>query len=257
MKVIRFFYDNLLDAATCTSSSASASYPLTNLMHDWFSKYTRTTDVSSEWWKWNLGSAKSVSGIIFKGHNFRVGSTVTLQVSSTDADTWDVLNEVIPITATMLAEELVYKFFDTPQTCWRIKLSVVDVGNPDGYLKLGRPWAGTYFEPSKNFDDAYTRGLEDLSTVNWSADGYHFATKVSPKLAALQYVFSDLTSADRLALLAVFEEVGYTDAYFLLQDADDAVNTLFYGVNLDKVWDFPHVFMDAYFNFGFSFKESR
>jgi hypothetical protein len=259
MQRIRFFSNNILDAGTCTSSSVDSSRPLTNLLHDWYTKYNRTTGVSSEWWKWDLGATPpSFDGIMFKGHNFRVGSTVRIQADADDSS-WGspTVNELITITTAMLEKELIFKFWSSPQTYQWIRLYVEDVGNPAGYLQLGRPWAGEYFEPAVNFENAYIRGLEDFSFVEWSETGYHFASKVSAKSAILSYRFSHLSNSDRLSLLSLFQAVGWTNAYFILQDADDAVNTLFYGVNLDKIWNFEHVFMDQDFNFGFSFKESR
>lgn len=258
MKKIRLFSENLLDDITpSVKNPAAVNYPLSNLFHDWFTKYTRTTGVDDEWWKWNLGASTPITGIMFKGHNFRVGATVTIQVSSADNDTWNVYNSAFAITAAALEKELVYVFWETPQNAWRIRLSVQDAGNPLAYLKLGKPWAGVHFEPSVNFNNAYARALEDSSSLIRTVDGYHFATKVSPKLVSLNYRFENITNVDRLALLDVFDKVGWTDTYFILQDADDAINNLYYGLNLDNVWTFPHNLMDNDFNFSFSFKESR
>jgi len=258
MEKIKFFYENLLKAVTPTvKNPADLSYPLSNLLHDWFTKYTRTTGVDDEWWKWNLGSAKPITGIIFKGHNFRVGATVTIQVSSTDADTWNICNEAFVIDADTLAKELVYKFWSSPQNAWRIKLSVQDAGYPATYLKLGKPWAGISFEPSMNFTNAYMNKINDLSTIQMSADGYHFGTKVLPRLKSFEYVFENLTNADRLAFIEMFEEVGVTDTFFVLQDEDALPEGLFYARNMNATWEFPHVFMDDNFSFTIPVMESK
>lgn len=257
MKKIRFFHTNLLGSITATSSSAAAAYPLTRLSHDWFTKYTRTTGVASEWWKWDMGAAKSFTGIIFKGHNFRAGSVVKIQANAADAWGSPSIDETITITADMVARELVYKFWEVAESYQWIRLYVEDVGNPAGYLKLGKPWAGIHFEPSANFNNPYIPSTNDLSVVSLSSDGYHFGTEVTPRLQSFEYEFEGLTNVDRLAFLAMYDVVGITKTFFILQDADDAVNKLFYVRNTTATWSFPHRLLDNDFSFKMPVMESR
>ena len=268
MKTIRFFHNNLFDAATCSSKSTPVSgYPLSNLLHDWYTKATRSSEDDDTWWMWNLGSAQHVDGIMFKGHNFRVGATVKIQANfDNDNTNWGYPNDepdwedVITVTADLLTKELIYNATVPASHCWWIRLSVLDdagYGNPDGYLKLGKPWAGAYFEPSTNFTNAYMPKINDLSTVEMSADGYHFGTKVTPKLKSFEYKFENLTNADRLSFITMFEEVGITKTFFLLQDADSTLENLFYVRNMNATWEFTHIFMDNNFEFAMSVMESR
>jgi hypothetical protein len=216
---------------------------------------------------WNLGSAQHVDGIMFKGHNFRVGATVKIQANFTDDNTnWGYPDDepdwedTIIITADLLAKELIYNVTVPASHCWWIRLSVLDDaggGNPDGYLKLGKPWAGTYFEPSVNFTNDYLAKINDLSRVETSAEGYHFGTKVSPKLRGFEYAFENLTNVDKLAFIEIFEEVGITQTFFVLQDADALPEGLFYVRNMNATWEFPHVFMDNNFSFNLSVMESK
>jgi hypothetical protein len=138
---MRILWNNEFDKYTITANSEASGYPASNLQDISRKKVTRTTGVSSEWWKIGNGTDKiKISSIAIAEHNFTSGATVKLQGNDTDVWTSPAKEEVIAYDA-----DIMVKFFTSGEYYyWR--LLVQDPSNPDGYIEIGRISAGEYLQ---------------------------------------------------------------------------------------------------------------
>ena len=76
-------FQSQLTAATLSSSSESAVYPLDNLKDATLSKTFRTTGVASEWVEVDIGATADITLIGFLNHNFTSAATLTIKGGAT------------------------------------------------------------------------------------------------------------------------------------------------------------------------------
>jgi hypothetical protein len=254
MKNIRFLYDNWVDSATLTASSANANFPVANIKHPWYTRHWRTTGVSAESCIFDLTSAKAVQAFVWKYHNLGANAVVHVQGNATNS--WGA--PYVDVTVPIIAGQLVY-FWDTPQTYQYWRVTFGDAGNSDGYLRCGRPYFGPYFSPTVNFANDYTKRIVDPSDIVESYGGQESAN-LKTRYKEFGYSWSannPISKADSDTLTDIFYTyVGKSVSYFLCQDADLKDTTTYYVRNTSD-WDIPHIFMETYFGFHIDVKEAR
>jgi hypothetical protein len=268
MKTIKFMYNNFLDVATVTSLSTNADYPLTNLVHPWWSRANRTTDHDHQWWKWDLGATNGAIGIsafLAKYHNFYTDGSSAIGLYGHASDLGDTPGDWIA-NAT-LKVPLVYNtdynadkwlayYWTTPQVFKWWLLSVDDPSNTDGYLYLGRPFGGLWWSPTYNFNNAYSIKYVDPSRKRYSFGGQLSVTKVQT-YRGMKYQFELVNAADMATFRSIFEDyVGQNTPYFICQDSDNKLTTTMYVENVTD-WEIPHIFSDAFYSLGIELKESQ
>jgi len=114
------------------------------------------------------------------GHNISAGASV--KVEANDWDEWNYTDgsgsSIIQQTLTWDEDTIMY-FFPSIYKREYIKLTVNDPNNDDGYLAIGRIWAGKYLtiDPSSTLDFRVVKKRSDRSIYNrnrqkWSDQGY-------------------------------------------------------------------------------------
>jgi len=245
---IRFLWDNLADVAVLSVSSEVADYPAVNLKNRLYKVHHRTTGVTSEWWKWNLGSAKDIYAFLFWYHNFQSGATIKIQANSTDA--WDA--PAFEETLTWSSFKLV-KYFSSVKTYQWWRLLVADVGNPDGYLRGGRPFLGGFFEPSRNFHKDWKKSIVDLSEIEYSSGGQAFANE-KDIYYRFDFSFPSILTPDDTSFDEIGKSIGRKKALFITIDPADPVNTTYYVHSLAD-WEVVHVFGKKVYKLDLSLRE--
>ena len=215
---IRFLWQNYHPDATVTASSASADWPISFLQNRWPTLVHRTTGVSAEWWKWDLGMAQTIKYFVFWNHNFTSGATLTLQANSEDS--WGA--PPYSASVTWRAEKLIH-YPDQNYKWWR--LVVANAGNPDGYLKGGYTYLGSYFEPTYNYQNK-RKELIDPSIVSLSSEG-QVAIADRTKYKALVYDFAAVTDSDKSTLEAIWGTLGLGEPWFLIESSSAPENVLY------------------------------
>lgn len=255
MKIMRFFnLTNLLDAATLTASSSSTSFPLANLQQIWKTKHHRTTNHESEWIKADLGADKSITAWAVAYHNLTAAAHVHLQMTlDSVGDDWTPgtlsVDEILPI----YSGYLVF-VWATPVTARWVRWTIEDPTNPDGIIKTGRPYVGTWWAPSRNFNNAYVKTPKSVSEQFESIGGQTSVVKRTLR-TELSYVFEDISEADRVLFDAHYAAVEQAYPYFLLQDADQLATRFYYVKNISD-WAQGHVAMDSFFNININVREA-
>jgi hypothetical protein len=206
---------------------------------------------------WDLGAANVPTNVFtLKYHNFSAAATITLMGNTANSWTSPAFSQII----TWVSGKLSY-FFGTsavpvPQTYRYWRLRVQDAANPDTLIKIGRIFHGTFWSPSVNFTNAYTRKFTDTSQKQYSTGGQMSAVR-RPVLKEMKFVWdtgAPFSFSDRTAFSSIFEDyVGIHIPYFLCQDADD-LSTMYYVENLDP-WEFVHIYMENYFGMTVSVRE--
>ena len=212
---ILFCYQNLLASAVISASSEVASLPDDNIVHFWKSKVWRATGCASEWVKFNLGAAKAFKAIMLTGHNLTSGATVHFQANATDV--WTA--PPVDVTATWHAGYLLYVWAASQTYQW-IRITIVDPGNPDGYVEAGLAWADPAVAPERNYS-TYEKQPVDPTVITEADSGPEsFEDKEPYNLLSFEFknVLTDEIEALRKA-------VGLKNYFFIIPDYDNALET--------------------------------
>ena len=238
MAIIKFLYNNLWDASgtVLTSSSEAAGFPDTRTQHRWKTRCWRSDTDTAEWIKVDLGlGTQDIKALVIKNHNFTSAATLYLQGNATDA--WGAPTVDVDLTGLITADTIVY-FWTSSQNLrwWRIYID--DGANTDTYVKIGRVFLGSYFEPASNFANN-TIGLMDPSGIKHSTGGQYSANEKT-HFKTISWGFRGLTEADKDSFITVYDAVGMSGNYFICEDsADAAPYTVTYYVRNTSKWEFP------------------
>jgi len=235
---ITFLYNNLFDSATVTASSNHRKFPPSRMQHRWGTYHWRswgdpTTDpkpdpVASEWVKADLGLPKDIRAVLVWYHNFYRGATVGVQGNAADA--WDppTLDENITLYD---AHYPIVKLWDAVQNYkwWRIPIdgdwsNITTEGDFNeavsyfDYARIGRVFIGDYFRPASNFNRAYVIGEEDSSQTFPTLE-QQLVSNVAPRYETLVYEFEDISESDFNSFVTMYETVGITTPFWIVQNA--------------------------------------
>lgn len=251
MGKIRFLWDNLVDGATVTANSSATGFPVTNLQHPWYLKTHRTMGVAAEWWKFDLGATPDpVQYFVWYYHNIEDDTDTVLQIQASNdiAETWvdPALHEAV----TWHSGQLIH-FFSTPKTYRYWRFYVEDPGNVAGYLRCGRPYLGSYLQPTYNFFTKTLR-LLDPSELVYSSNR-QMSANTKDVYRGWDLKFDTVIETDRAFFEDMFVAVGLNFPYFVILDSADNDDTLYYVHNTEP-WDFvPYV--HGNYEFSMSFEE--
>lgn len=139
-------FDNWLEAATITSSTEDALYPLANLTDRRPSKAFRFTVVSASWIHIDLLSALNPELVSIVNHNFTVDATVLVKHSDNDSN-WTTLHT---FTALELAKPILTNFISgSAHRYWKIEAT--DATNPE-MMEIGEIFLGSIDTLSRNYN---------------------------------------------------------------------------------------------------------
>lgn len=201
MQNIILSYPNRADAATITGGSWSGALPVTNLANREVWKVARSTNALLASTKFNvdIGAAKSLRCFALANHNMSASATwrVTLGSTTGGDDIYDsgwisiwrmAFNDIVEwesITwwtgvagdeylrspyAAMHAAPDIY-------TARYLTIEVNDAANVDGYVQIGRLFAGGALQPTYNPVYGLQDGMTDLSTTDAAESGARWSTE--------------------------------------------------------------------------------
>lgn len=190
---VRFLEPNLTDSATLAASSEVATLPVANLAHPLRRKVWRTENADSvHTVTADFGAAESVSALALTSHNLTREAKIRLEGHASNSwgapafttgwiDAWESLfgygqggygeHGYGGYLLDGEAEGYIHTFvhFIAPAQHFRWwRLTIDDIGNPDGYIEAGRLFLGSYFEPERGFGYDYQVYQADPSVVGYS-----------------------------------------------------------------------------------------
>ena len=230
-KNITFLYNNLFDVATVTTSSNHRKFPPSRLKHRWGTYHWRSWGdpagdpkpdaLASQWIKADLGSPKDVKAVLVWYHNFYNGATVNIQ-GDAGLDENIVLYSVnYPIV----------KLWDMTKTfqVWNLAIdgdwtNILTEGDFNeavsyfDYARVGRVFIGDYFRPASNFNRSYVLGEEDDSQTFPTLE-QQIVSNVVPRHKTIVYDFEDISESDYNEFVTMWEMVGTTTPFWIVQNA--------------------------------------
>lgn len=194
-------YPNRASAATITGGSWSGALPVTNLANREMWKVARSTNALLASTKFNadLGTGKTLRCFALANHNLSASATwrITLGTTSGGSNVYDsgwmsvwrmAFNDIVEwesITwwtgvagdeylrspyAAMHAAPDIY-------TARYLTVEINDTANADGYVQIGRLFAGSALQPTYNASYGLQDGIKDLSTVDAAESGAFWGTE--------------------------------------------------------------------------------
>lgn len=248
-------YGNYIDTATLTNGSFFASLPLNNLRNHQLARIARTssTALSATIIDIDIGIGQIVQVFSALNHNFTLQATYRLRgsndptFSTTVYDSGASFTPVWPAVFSTSSLEWESDNFWTGQyqasqivgypwhlniligmplylRYWRFEIN--DIGNPAGYVQLGRIFIGNAWSPSNGVPFGFSLGWEDPTTVQTSLSSSEYFDPKPPCRVArptTQFMptdeaFSNAFEIQRVS--GIWKEIIY------VHDVDDTVQAV-------------------------------
>lgn len=243
-------WGNLTDGATLTGGSWLSTLPLNNLKNRQVQRVARSTNdaTSSTQFIADTGGTKQIQVLALIVHNMSVSARIRItgDYSGTFAsptyvgdwqDVWSV--GIIPQDqleweedhfwlGTMTAEARAgynspwLHVLPTAQSLRYWKIEIDDVGNPDGYVHLGRLFMAPSFTPAVNPEYGAEIGYEDPTEVVTSLSGAEYFD-VRGRFRTHRFTFGVMSSAEAHNKMLELQRLqGVSGEVLMVPDKDDA-----------------------------------
>jgi hypothetical protein len=222
-----FLYNNLVDAANLTASSAAPGYPVSNLKNQLRTKCYKTAGAPAGTANvvFDFGSVKAVTCIALTGYDW-AAAPGTLQVEFNNTDSWGSPAETKALTwaasptvngnkATIISvfASISYRY---------ARLNVV---NAPGDWQLGRIFIGEYFQPENNYLYGWSPELVDPSLLSQSVGGQTYADEIE-KYRKVNFGLSFVSQAQWKLFQKMVNAMGISRDLFVAFDYDNEPNEM-------------------------------
>lgn len=196
--------------------------------------YTSDTMVihTSEIYDFDLGAAYEYDSVALLNHNLSASATIKVYGADDDAFTSNVVTDTLTHNTNNL-----YEFIAAARTKRYVRLEVIDVANPAGYVQVGVFVVGKYLETNRCFGQ-YDDGPLDETEIEYSPSNNAFVTQERPALNNWVLPFTGLDDTSVAGVKLLLTECGVRLGFWLCTDAT-AANTSSYWVKLKEV-SLPH-----------------
>ncbi|PKN20879.1 MAG: hypothetical protein CVU71_03620 [Deltaproteobacteria bacterium HGW-Deltaproteobacteria-6] len=251
-----FLYNNLLDSATLTASSAATGFPANNLKNPHRTKTWKTAGATAGTAQLVIdhGTAKAVNAIALTGYDW-AAAPGTLQVEFNATDSWgspSVTETLTWVSGTTPGgnKGTIIKKLAADRTYRYNRLSVV---NAPGDWNLGRLFVGQYFEPARTYGWGYQESVIDPSLIAQTIGGQDHADEIEKyRIFSCSGVIA--TQAQWVLYQAMLNSVGlHKEIFAALDYTNDPIERTIYG----KFSKLPAVTRPFNFNYDFEFTEAR
>ena len=229
-KKMMFYWQNYFDSAVVTASSEAADFPVEFLQNRWKTINWRSgpTGSAGEWIQAVLTVPRAIQGFILENMNLSVGATVTLTGDGNNIFT-------IAVTAAMAAAKRIEVTLaaETPLYQTWI-LSMLDAGNPDGYLSGSRIYLGPIFEPEGQCRGDSNHWPESDSTTNYS-DGGQASVTVRPPYEVYDVPIFIIGQTDADGYAAINTKCGKELPLWICFDTTDEIASTIYAQLLEYI----------------------
>lgn len=222
MSNARLLWNNLVDTGTLTVNSEDSDFPKENIRHPFRTKVARTAGITSEWFKWDLATAQSVTCVALVNHNFDGSGTYKIQGNATDS--WG--SPSVDETITFNSGTMIKFFTGGSYRWWRLLMT-----NSSGtYIEVGRPFIGSYYEFTRNFEISWNDVDVDPSRSSLTIGGQEHSN-IQDMYRRINLSFRLIADTEKHNnLINIFRTIGKHKNIFLSLDPDDNPNILsFYG----------------------------
>lgn len=194
-----FLSSRWLDGATVTASSVEGLLSADHVQTIRPDQVWRATGCAAEWLAWDFGEAITVEGAILLAHNLSNSATLRYRLAATEADVtaapavdsgvvsaWPASGKPddpgeSPFSLVLVTNGTGYRYG---------RLDIVDPTNTDGFVQVGRLYAGPAFVPAINVDINPSLGLISPDEVGRTAFGRTFGDNRGAASRVLQVPMS-------------------------------------------------------------------
>jgi len=256
---ILFLYNNLLDVATLTASSAATGFPAANLQNPFRGKVWRTAGATAG--TANLvidhATAKAVTVVALIGYNWTSApGTLKFQANATDSWGTPSFDQDLTFAANPTANGnhgIIIKTFASQSYRYNRLNVVYSPGAVDTDWDLGRIFVGSYFAPTRNYSREHDVGIIDPSYVSRTIGGQDHIDQIA-KYRTIDFKCQITTQAQWELYQAMIHNVGVNKDLLIAFDYDSEPDEMtIYG----KFTKLPGMRRDVLFDLLFSFQESR
>jgi len=264
MTGIMFLYNNLLDAAILTASSAATGFPASNLQNPFRSKVWRTAGATAGTASVIIdhATAKAVTCVALIGYNW-ASAPGTLNFDMDAAATFDSgaggapeFSQALTWAANPTANGnpgIIVKTFASLSKRYNRLNVVYSPGATPTDWDLGRIFVGTYFEPALSYKRSHRVDIADPSYVLTTIGGQDHVDEVT-KYRVRDFRCMAKTRAQWESFMAMINHVGKRKDLIIAFDYDnEPAEETIYG----KFTSLPGMQYGPIMDLPFTFKESR
>lgn len=150
-------------------SSAATLYPKTNLYDNNPASVFRTTAAAGiETIDFDFLSATAIDTVAIANPNFRSSSIIKIQWGTLDNGSVFDVEETINVSGLgndPAFENLFHKLASTISKRY-FRLSISDIGNPDGYYEVGEIWLSVRVTPAQDWEINWSQNFPDTNVVH-------------------------------------------------------------------------------------------
>jgi len=257
--MIKWIITNRFASATITSNSENASFPDDNAVDERLRKVWRTTGVTSEWIKFDLGSAQTIDFFSLFNNNFTTGATVRIFAHPSDlGNTIASWAGVADLELTVTFNNRVGAIFPSTNNnrqWWFLGLE--DAGNTDGFLSLGLVYGNQATVTTDNFNENWGETETDPSRITFSeGQTPYIVDKLSNQYKEFNIEFTDLDTADRAVLRTLLSDTAISNPFVIALDSTlEPLEWTRYGIITNPL-DFTYT-PNQRINTSLNFREAR
>lgn len=256
---IRFLATNLWDTATLTSSSEATGFEDGNTQTRHKLEHWRSTGISAEWLKVDLGADTVVRAVVILYSNLQVGDSISIQgQTAANGDDWDgdpalTINVAVTITAAMVSKGLIiYNWEAAPTACRYFRILMTAAAG--SYIRAGRVFLGSFVEPDNDYDKDYEASPVDPSEIMKTPGGQTYVN-IREQRSQLALRFSQITADDYAKFDALRLAIGKHTAFFVELDPASNLVSRSYYVSCSSDWRMPHVYGDQHWTMSLTLEE--
>lgn len=253
MQNIILSYPNRIDAATITGGSWLTALPAQNLANRELWKVARSTDaaLASTKFSVDLGEDRLLRCFALANHNLGPDAQWRVTVGSTAGalelydsgwvDVWQMAfdNLLEWESTTWWTGTAGDEYYRSPYpallampdfiTGRYVTVEIDDTANPDGYVQIGRLFAGGGIQPETNASYGLQDSWRDLSTMDASESGSAWATE-RRRLRWVSFVIDHFTHAEAAYIHEMQRLLGTVNEVLYLPYPDDMGESQRYGL---------------------------
>ena len=242
-----------VSAATVSGGSWQATLPVTNVADRRVTRVARSTSaaLANTVIDIDCGATKSMRGFGLFNHNLQSTAQWRIKASLSAIGSTDVLDSGAKNVLQMSLSPDVLEWEDTGW--WEgigdgwvrnmhpiiyvhselisaryVRIEITDTTNPDGYVQVGRAFAGPVLEPAYNDDLGRGSGFVDFNTFDVGEAGAEFA-RLGRKVKRETVTLSWLTEAEARFLRGISRQRGTDDDVLYVPDVGSASAQQEYG----------------------------
>lgn len=211
-----FLSSRWIDGALLSASSERGLLAVEHLQSYRPDQVWRATGCAAEWIAWDYGHANyALEALVIAAHNLSPGATLRYRLANTEGDVtaapavdttavsaWPTSGKPSdpdwPSYFSLLVEE-------NPTGYRYGRLDIADPTNPDGYVQIGRLFAGPAFVPSQNVDLSWSLGLAAPGESVVTPFGRTFMEDRGPSSRIMQLPFSAMDQNELMSELLELE----------------------------------------------------